>query len=136
MMTSSVAGPRARIAMWRDPQAKRGPFPVDSRSPDIVIVGYALMFGDLVDPEVLAELRKVGDAPDGTWAALFVYDRDEDGGRTKWTLWTADRHYAELLATKVGQIELSRKVARDKFPAFQRGWVIDAEDEPEAGGST
>jgi hypothetical protein len=123
--------------MWRDPEAKRGgPFPVDNRLPDAVIAGYALMFGDLVDPEVLAELRKVGDSPDGIWAALFIYDRDEEGGRTKWTLWTADRHYAELLATKVGQIGLSRNVAREKFPAFQRGWVIDAEDEAGEGRST
>ena len=109
---------------------------MDNRSPDIVIAGYALMFGDLVDSEVLAELRKIGDAPDGIWAALFVYDRDEEGGSTKWTLWTADRHYAELLATKVGKVGLSRKIAREKFPAFQRGWVIDAEDEPGGGGIT
>ncbi len=115
--------------MCRVSQARRGgALPVDDRSPDMVIAGYALIFGDLVDPEVLAELRKVGDAPDGIWAAIFIYDRNKDGSTTKWTLWTADRHYAELLATKAGRIELSSKVAREKFPAFQRGWVIDAED--------
>lgn len=39
----------------------------------MVIVGYARLFGALLDRDVLAELQdKVGDSPDGEWAALFI----------------------------------------------------------------
>lgn len=99
----------------------------NGREPDTVIAGYALLFGNLVGPKMLAELRKVGDSPDGIWAALFIYDRDSNGQRRRWTLFTADRHYAEMLASKVGRVELPTAILRDQFPAFQAGWVIDNE---------
>jgi hypothetical protein len=93
---------------------------------DMVIAGYARLFGALLDRDVVAELRdKVGDSPDGEWAAIFIYDRNPDGTRTKWTLMTADRHYAEMLATRAGRIAVPTQVVRERFPAFQRGWVID-----------
>jgi hypothetical protein len=100
----------------------------------MVIAGYARLFGGLLDEDVLIELRdKVGHSPDDQWAALFVYDRNRDGSRTKWTLMTADHNYAEMLATRVGRIELSRQIIRDRFPAFQRGWVIDDGTDTDAG---
>lgn len=91
----------------------------------MVIVGYARLFGDLLDADVLAELHKVGPSEDNQWGALFIYDRAADGSRTKWTLMTADFAYAEMLASRVGQIELSTELLQSRFPAFQRGWVID-----------
>jgi hypothetical protein len=101
----------------------------------MVIAGYARLFGGLLDAQALAELQdKVGPSPDDQWGALFVYDRNPDGSRTKWTLMTADQAYAELLATRAGRIELSTKLIRERFPAFQRGWVIDDGTEDEAGG--
>jgi hypothetical protein len=101
---------------------------VDGEEPNMVIVGYARLFGDLLDSDVLTELRKVGQSPDNQWGALFIYDRNEDGSRTKWTLLTADFAYAEMLASRVGRIELSAELLRDRFPAFQKGWVIDDDD--------
>ena len=91
----------------------------------MVIVGYARLFGGLLDADVLAELNKVGRSPDNQWGALFIYDRDADGNRTKWTLMTADFAYAEMLASRVGRIELSTQLLRERFPMYQRGWVID-----------
>lgn len=101
---------------------------MDGDEPNMVIAGYARLFGDLLDVDVLTELCKVGQSPDNQWGALFIYDRNEDGSRTKWTLLTADFAYAEMLASRVGRIELSRQLLRERFPAFQRGWVIDDDD--------
>ncbi|MFI5782689.1 hypothetical protein [Nocardia sp. NPDC051570] len=101
---------------------------MDNREPDMVVVGYARLFGDLLDEDVLAELRKVGDSPDNQWGAIFIYDRDPDGTRTKWTLMTADVAYAEMLASQAGRVELSAPILRERFPAYQRGWIIDDED--------
>ncbi|WP_157172363.1 hypothetical protein [Nocardia pneumoniae] len=102
---------------------------MDSGDFDMVIVGYARLFGDLLEADVVAELRKLGQPPDNTWGALFIYDRNPDGSRTKWTLLTADFAYAEMLASRVGQIELSTQLLRERFPWYQRGWVIDDDDD-------
>ncbi|MFF5264588.1 hypothetical protein ACFY4C_37170 [Actinomadura viridis] len=99
----------------------------EPRKPDVVIAGYALLFGELVGPEMLAQLRRVGDAPDGVWAALFIYDRGADGSQRRWTLFSADRHYAEQLAARVGKVRLDPRIAREKFPAFQAGWSVETE---------
>lgn len=93
----------------------------------MVIAGYARLFGDLLDDGVLAELRKIGEPADNQWAAIFVYERNDDGSHTKWTLFTADYRYAEMLAMQAGTVELDVDVIRDRFPAFQAGWVIDDE---------
>jgi hypothetical protein len=100
----------------------------DSEESNMVIVGYARLFGDLLDADVLTELRKVGQSSDNQWGALFIYDRKDDGSRAKWTLMTADFAYAEMLASRVGRIELSVELLRERFPAFQKGWVIDGDD--------
>ncbi len=94
----------------------------------MVIAGYARLFGDLLEADVLDELRKLGQPPDNTWGALFIYDRNPDGSRTKWTLLTADFAYAEMLASRAGRIELSTQLLRERFPWYQRGWVIDDDD--------
>jgi hypothetical protein len=101
---------------------------VDGEEPNMVIIGHARLFGDLLDDDVLTELRKVGQSPDNQWGALFIYERNDDGSRTKWTLMTADFPYAEMLASRVGRIELSTQLLRERFPAFQKGWVIDDDD--------
>ncbi|GAA0645781.1 hypothetical protein GCM10010174_81010 [Kutzneria viridogrisea] len=100
---------------------------MDTPEPNMIIAGYARLFGSLLDDKVLSELRQVGDSPDNIWAAIFIYDLNDDGTRTKWTLMTADHRYAEMLAQEVGRIELSTTLVRERFPAFQRGWVIDDE---------
>lgn len=99
--------------------------------PDSVIVGYALLFGSLLPTDVVDELKgKVGEAPDGYWAAIFVYERDQDTGlRRKWTLFSADHKYALMLAGEVGKINMPKAVMRERFPAFAPGWVIDADED-------
>ncbi len=91
----------------------------------MVIAGYARLFGELLEADVYSELRdRVGEPVDAQWAALFVYDRDDDG-YAKWTLFTADYRYAEMLARSGGKVEIPVEIIRERFPAFQRGWVID-----------
>ena len=94
------------------------------REPDLVIVGYARLFGAELDGAMVAGLRDaLGESPDDDWGALFVYDRREDGTRSRWTLMTSDHRYAEMLAT-AGRIEIDSGIVRKRFPAFQKGWVI------------
>ncbi|WP_157357462.1 hypothetical protein [Amycolatopsis nigrescens] len=98
---------------------------MENQEPDIVIAGYARLFGNLLEENLLHELRQIGDSPENQWAAIFIYDRKDDGTRTKWTLFTADYRYAEMLAMEAGRIELDVEIIRERFPAFQRGWVIN-----------
>jgi len=91
----------------------------------MVIVGYAVLNGDLLDNSVLAQLRGLGPSSDNKWGAIFVYDRDQDGTRRKFTLLTADAAYAQMLVTGGSRIELSVPMLRERFPGWQTGWVID-----------
>lgn len=98
---------------------------MESDAPRLVVAGYARLFGDLLDDGVLAELRKIGESPDNQWAAVFIYDRDDDGSYSKWTLFTTDYRYAETLAMGTGRVDPRAELIRDRFPAYQPGWVID-----------
>lgn len=101
--------------------------PNDDVEPNMVIAGYARLFAELLEVDVYAQLLEgVGEPLDDQWAALFVYDRDEDGYK-KWTLFTADYRYAEMLARSGGKVAVPVPIIRERFPAFQKGWVIDDE---------
>lgn len=94
----------------------------------MTIVGYAVLNGRLLEAEILAELRQLGEAPDDRYGALFIYETAADGTRSKWTLFTADPTYAEMLTTGTGIEEFDPAVLRAKLPAYQPGWVIHVDD--------
>lgn len=54
-------------------------------SEGMTIVGYAVINGRLLEAEILAELRQLGEAPDDRYGALFIYETAADGTRSKWT---------------------------------------------------
>ena len=126
--TDTVPGPgfTAIVPRQRKRPRHKGRDTVTSE-PDMVIAGYAVLFGDLLDTDVLAELSQLGHSPDNLFAALFIYDTRPDGHRTKWTLFGTDVGYAQMLATQGDRIELPTTLLRERFPAYQPGWVIDTD---------
>ncbi|MBC7299464.1 hypothetical protein [Nocardia salmonicida] len=90
----------------------------------MTIIGYAILNGRLIEAEVLDELRQLGDSADGLYGALFVYEHDDNGTTKKFTFFTADAAYAEMLTKEAGRVELDPEMLRTKFPAYQPDWVI------------
>lgn len=95
--------------------------------PGMTIAGFALLQAELLDAEIRAVLAPLGEPVEGIYGAVFIYDV-EDGKRRRWTLFTADGHYAELL-TRAGRTETDPKVLQEKFPAFVPGWILHDEHE-------
>lgn len=92
---------------------------------DMVIAGYALVRAELLDDDGRVQFGQLGDAVGGIYGALFVYaPNDTSGLREKWTLYTADGEYARMLTTGIGRAEMSAEVLREKFPAFESGWIL------------
>ncbi|MBF6363874.1 hypothetical protein IU447_27595 [Nocardia farcinica] len=91
----------------------------------MTIVGYAVLNANLIkDQQIRAQLQQIGESDTGRYGALFVYDRDEDGSAKKWTLFTADPDYAEMLTKNTRTEEFDTGMLRAKFPGYQPGWVI------------
>ncbi|MGV9676916.1 hypothetical protein ACWDSJ_16700 [Nocardia sp. NPDC003482] len=93
----------------------------------MTIVGYAVLNANLVEEGIRAELQRIGESGNGLYGALFVYDHAADGSTTKWTLFTADPDYAEMLTKGTGKEEFDPQMLRAKLPAFQPGWAISAD---------
>ncbi|MFF2088582.1 hypothetical protein ACFVVM_32765 [Nocardia sp. NPDC058176] len=95
--------------------------------PGMTIAGFALLHGELLDAEIRAGLSALGEPASGLYGALFVYDV-EDCTTRRWTLFTADGPYAEML-TRAGGVEADVRMLQEKFPAFVPGWVLHDEHE-------
>ena len=90
----------------------------------MTIVGYAVLNANLIEEQIRAQLHQLGETTNGLYGALFVYDHAADGTTTKWTFFTADPDYAEMLTKGTGKEEFDPQVLRAKLPAYQPGWVI------------
>ncbi|MFC9664619.1 hypothetical protein ACFVJ5_30665 [Nocardia sp. NPDC127606] len=90
----------------------------------MTIIGYAVLNANLIEERIRAELRRLGDPDDGLYGALFVYDHAQDGSTTKWTFFTDDPAYAEMLTKGTGKEEFDPEMLRAKLPAYQPGWII------------
>lgn len=92
----------------------------------ILICGYATIFMAHCDVAMKHQLAQVGHSPSGLYGAIFVLDPVSDGRRKKWTMFTADADYAAMLATGTDTpLAISPALAKEKFPAYVPGWVID-----------
>ena len=105
---------------------------VTSTEGELIVAGYARLFGSQLDARVLRVLRDgLGDSADGDWAALFVYIRYPDASVKKFTIFTAEAAYARRLAGEAGgRLPLPLSTIQQRFPAVHPGWVIDNEREP------
>lgn len=125
MMTSSWCASRGR---GNTPDSDTGPtgdrHSVAGMTPGMTIVGYAVLNGALIEETIRDELRQLGEPTDGLYGALFVYEHDGDGATTKWTFFTADPAFAEMLTKGTGNDEFDPQMLRTKLPAYQPGWVI------------
>lgn len=94
--------------------------------PEFVIAGYARLLGSRLDDEVLGVLRAgLGEAADGEWGAVFIYEQSPDAPARKWTFFTAEADYAKRLAVTGGRIPPHATEIWQRFPAFCPGWIVD-----------
>ena len=89
----------------------------------MTIVGYAILNANLIEEKIRAELHQLGPSGSGLYGALFAYEH-ANGTTTKWTFFTADPDYAEVLTKGTGKEAFDPKMLRTKFPAYGAGWVI------------
>ncbi|WP_280453126.1 hypothetical protein [Nocardia cyriacigeorgica] len=90
----------------------------------MTIVGHAVLNANLIEEQIRTQLHQLGDSDSGLYGALFVYDHAADGSTTKWTFFTADPNYAEMLTKGTGKDEFDPTVLRAKLPAYQPGWTM------------